>query len=68
VSKKCPSCNSCLDIIWIMPRRFYHCWLEDVYYDLVDNKIVVVDVEKELGIHKEILSKMIQEKSNEKFQ
>lgn len=58
--KKCPSCNSCLDIVWLMPRRFYHCWLEDTWYDIVDNVVTLIDIEETTGIPKEVLDNLME--------
>ena len=46
-----------------MPRRFFHCWLCDIYYDIKDGKLVVVNIEEEMGITKEILNDMYHEES-----
>lgn len=69
MAKKCPECRSCTDIVWIEPRRFFHCWLCDIYYDIVDNKFIVVDVTKELNITKETLAEIYKKeiKPNERF-
>lgn len=30
---KCVDCLSCLDLVYFGPKRFYHCWLCDLWYD-----------------------------------
>lgn len=66
-SKKCPECKLCLDIIHILPRRFYHCYLCDRFFDVLDNKITQVDVDVEMKKHLDILVKQEEEKLNERF-
>lgn len=71
MAKKCPDCVLCLDTVWIEPRRFLHCWLCDQYYDIVDGKLTAVDVEVEMGVHRELLRQQMypeEFKKNEKFQ
>jgi len=60
MAKKCPTCNSCLDIIWIMPNRFLHCWLDDIYYDIVDGNLVIIPKDK---LNPEIVNFINEEKS-----
>lgn len=66
VGKKCPVCLSCFDMIWVGPRRVYHCWFCREFYDMIDNKPVVLDIEKETGISKDILEKQMDEYEKQK--
>lgn len=54
--KKCPSCNSCLDMVWILPNRFYHCWLEDIWYNIIEEKMVIINIFEATGITSEQLN------------
>jgi hypothetical protein len=63
-TNKCPFCNSCLDIIMVMPRRYFRCWLEAKYFNLIDGKIVEVDIEKETGIPKAVLDEWYNKESS----
>lgn len=58
---KCPKCNSCLNTIWILPKRFYHCWLCTDFYDKVGNDLIIVDVQSILGTSKEELNLILDE-------
>jgi hypothetical protein len=60
---KCKECRSCLDTVIIPPRRFYHCFLCDIYSERKNGKMLIVDIVKETGISKEILDKMYKETS-----
>ena len=68
-NKKCLECNGCCDNVTIYPRRFFHCFYCDIYYDIVDGKFIEIDIEKEMGISKEVLRKQMypEEKVNERF-
>jgi hypothetical protein len=57
---KCPECNSCLDVIWIMPNRFYHCWLCKDFYNNIDKKITKINIEETLGVPKESLESLLE--------
>ena len=61
MKKKCPVCNGCMDMIWVMPRRFYRCWFCKEFYDIVDNKSVVIDVQKIMNISKEELNALVEQ-------
>lgn len=52
---KCLDCSSCLDVIWIMPRRYLHCWLCRQFYDVKDGSLVKLDPIKDMGISNEML-------------
>lgn len=41
--KKCPDCLLCLDVIWIVPRRIFRCYLCEKMYDILDGKLVEID-------------------------
>jgi len=57
-ANKCLQCNGCCDIVMVLPRRFYRCFYCRIYYDIVDGKIVEVDIEKETCIPKTVLDEM----------
>lgn len=63
--KKCPECQSCLDMIWIMPKRFYRCWLCRDFYNIIDNKLTKLTLE-EMGFPQEIIDKVLETLENEK--
>lgn len=69
MAKKCTVCNSCTDYVWIMPRRFFHCWLCDKYYDIIDGTMIEVDVKSIMGITQEQLDALYKKeiKPNERF-
>jgi len=56
--KKCPTCQSCCDTVMIMPRRFYHCYLCNIYYDIIEGKFTPVDAPAIMGVPKEELDKV----------
>ena len=62
MSKKCLDCNLCLDVIWIEPRRFYHCFLCGQYYDIINGVITKIDVGAELQKHYELIIKQEENK------
>lgn len=62
---KCPECNSCLDIVWIMPRRFFHCWLCKQFYDKVDKEFVKIDIQKHINISTDDLENLMENYYNE---
>lgn len=66
MAKKCPDCQLCLDTIWIMPRRFFHCYLCLNYYDIIDGKVTKIIVEDELKSHLDLLIEQQESKENEK--
>lgn len=55
---KCLECNGCCDIVMIMPRRFYHCFYCNLYYDIIDKKFTLVDAPAIMDIPKEELNKL----------
>lgn len=65
--KKCLDCRLCLDIVYFLPRRFYHCFLCQKYYDIIDAKLTVVNPDEELKKHLDLLVKQEEEKVNERF-
>jgi hypothetical protein len=65
VGKKCLTCNGCLDLIYIIPRRFFYCAFCKIHYDVIDNKITKVDVEEEVKKHTELLIKQQVDKEKE---
>jgi len=68
MSKKCTTCNGCCDIIWKEPRRFFHCAFCDIYYDIVDGAMAVINPDSELKKHLELIieqeEKVINERSS----
>lgn len=60
---------SCTDVVWIMPRRFFHCWLCDIYYDIIDDKFTAINIEETMNVSKSALSEAMKEetKHNERF-
>lgn len=64
--KKCPSCNSCLDQFWILPRMFYHCWLEDLYFKIDGGKIVIINLKKETGVEDSEMTKVLETRAHVK--
>jgi hypothetical protein len=67
MAHKCLECNGCTDAVWILPRRFFHCAFCDIYYDIIADVMVKVDVVNEMNIHQEILDKIVEEKPNDRF-
>jgi hypothetical protein len=65
-SKKCPDCKLCLDYVYFMPRRFFHCFLCLKYYDIIDGKLTVIIPDDELKKHLDLIIKQ-EEKVNERF-
>jgi hypothetical protein len=60
---KCPSCKICMDNITIIPRRFYHCFIENTFYDIIDGKPALVeDVYTLMNVSKEELDKLFYSK------
>jgi hypothetical protein len=53
--KKCPDCKLCLDIVFILPRRFFHCFLCLKYYDIVDGNLVQVIPDEVLKKHMDLI-------------
>jgi hypothetical protein len=45
---KCEVCNGCLTATWIVNKRYFHCWFCRIYYDIVDKKMVKIDIETKL--------------------
>lgn len=66
MKRKCPNCNSCCDIVWILPRRFFHCWLCDIYYDFLEGKMITIDIEAATGISNTVLREQFYGKAVEK--
>jgi len=62
--KKCPVCQSCLDMIWILPKRFYHCWLCKDFYDIINNELVVVSID-DMGFPQELVDDILETLKNE---
>lgn len=60
MKKKCPSCNSCLDLVWLMPNRYYHCWFEDVWYTTIGNEMAIIDIYKVSGYSKLQVDKIME--------
>jgi len=46
MSVKCLDCKLCMDILMVDNKRLYRCFLCRKVYDIVDKKLVVVDVNK----------------------
>lgn len=69
VGKKCLECNGCCDIIYRMPRRFFHCDFCDIYYDIIDNKLTRIDVDKEMMEYTKIIMEQQRQKElqNDRF-
>ena len=64
---KCLKCNGCCDIVWIMPRRVYHCQFCNIYYDIIDHKLTMIDAKALTGISQEELDKMFYSKYDTPF-
>ena len=43
---KCPECKSCCDLVYFGPKRFWHCWLCDIWYDGINSDLFVVSKEE----------------------
>jgi len=55
-----------LDIVWIENRRFFHCWLCDDWYDIVDGKIEKIVPEHVMSEYRKLLSEYGEKLSTEK--
>ena len=38
-TKKCPECNGCMDLVWVLPNRYYYCDFCEVYYGGADSNL-----------------------------
>lgn len=45
MARKCPSCNECLDFVWIKYKVYRWCWLCNKYYKLDNNTLIEVRLE-----------------------
>ena len=63
--KKCPHCLLCLDIVYYMPKRFFHCYLCGRFYDFIDSKITEINPDAELKKHLELLMGIEETRTNE---
>jgi hypothetical protein len=64
---KCPNCNSCLDNVMIEPRRFFHCWLENTFYDKIAGKLILVDVYTLMSVDKDKIDALLYKKNPSRF-
>jgi hypothetical protein len=63
--KKCPDCNLCLDVVFLIPRRFLHCFLCGKYYDILDGKLTIVIPEEEVKKLLDLIIKQQEEREKE---
>jgi len=66
MSKKCLDCKLCLDVIWIEPKRFYHCFLCDQFYDIIGGVLTKIDVDTELQKYYDLIAAQEERKINER--
>lgn len=57
---KCPTCESCLDVVWIMPKRFFHCWLCKEFYNKLGTQLEKINIEEHVSISKESLEELME--------
>lgn len=65
--KKCLECDGCTDIIWLEPRRFFHCRFCNLFYDIEDNTFVKVDVYTLMGVAKAELDAVLYNVGTNRF-
>jgi len=41
--KKCKTCLTCFNLVWVESKRYYHCWLCDTWYEGRDDDLKLIE-------------------------